>query len=92
MEPSVLSLAKALSCELRVYILQCVGSGGMCVSEIAEHTGTSTGTVCHHLAVLREQGLVVRERQGRRSIYKWGLTRCGFTIETVADAEPGTAG
>jgi DNA-binding transcriptional ArsR family regulator len=65
------------------------------VGEIVEQTEVSQPTVSHHLAVLREAGLVDVREQGKQTFYRLNQKRvsvcCGqiltnFSIETLKAA------
>jgi DNA-binding transcriptional ArsR family regulator len=64
------------------------------VNEIVEQTEVSQPTVSHHLAVLREAGLVEVREQGKQTFYRLNQKRvsvcCGqilanFSIETLKE-------
>ncbi len=54
----------------RQRILQLVWDREVSAGEIASHFQTSFGAVSQHLAILREAGLVVVRRDGRRQYYR----------------------
>ena len=61
------------------------------VSEIVEHVGVAQPTVSHHLAVLRDAGLVSVRHEGKQTFYTLNQDRmvycCGQLMEYFA---PGT--
>lgn len=66
---------KALAEPVRLHILQMLPSTDVCeevynVSELAEELGLAQPTVSHHLAVLRNAGLV-KSRKMCRDVYYW---------------------
>jgi DNA-binding transcriptional ArsR family regulator len=65
----VLELGRALADPKRVEILGLVGRGVGRASELMEETGLSRSTVHHHLAQLREAGLVALEGNARAYEY-----------------------
>ena len=83
--------AKALADDTRQRIMAfcCCQERG--VSEIAEHVGVAQPTVSHHLAVLRDAGLVKVRHEGKQTFYMLNQDRvvscCGKIMEYFA---PGT--
>ena len=68
-EDRLLALGRALADPKRVEILGLVGRGVGQASELVEKTGLSRSTVHHHLAQLREAGLVALEGNARAYTY-----------------------
>jgi DNA-binding transcriptional ArsR family regulator len=68
-EERVLELGRALADPKRVEILGLVGRGVGRASELVQETGLSRSTVHHHLAQLREAGLVALEGNARAYAY-----------------------
>ncbi len=68
-EERLLALGKALADPKRVEILALVGRGVGRAPELVERTGLSRSTVHHHLAQLREVGLVALEGNARAYTY-----------------------
>jgi len=60
---------KALADPNRRAILTVLRPGPHAVGAIAEEVGLSQQTASHHLRVLREAGLVVGSREGRRHLF-----------------------
>ena len=83
--------AKALADDTRQKIMAfcCCQERG--VSEIVEHVGVAQPTVSHHLAVLRDAGLVSIRHEGKQTFYTLNQDRvvscCGKIMEYFA---PGT--
>jgi len=73
--PQLLILARALACPTRLFLLQLLGEDGMHLGQAAEAAGVSPATASHHLGVLVDAGLAIRQRRGRRCKYTWGPTR-----------------
>ena len=68
-EERLLALGKALADPKRVEILRLVGRGVGRAPELVEQTGLSRSTVHHHLAQLREAGLIALEGNARAYTY-----------------------
>lgn len=61
---------RALSEPLRLRIVDCLRAGPMTVGRLCEALDTEIVTVSHHLGILRNAGLVTREKQGRYAVYR----------------------
>ena len=68
-EERLLALGKALADPKRVEILRLVGRGVGRAPELVAQTGLSRSTVHHHLAQLREVGLIALEGNARAYTY-----------------------
>lgn len=55
--------------ETRGRVLRSLLRKDQCVTEIAAILGLEQPTVSHHLAILRQAGLVVPRREGKRTFY-----------------------
>lgn len=53
----------------RLAILDAIGAGTTCVRDLVDATGLSQSNVSHHLAKLRDCGLVGFERRGKENHY-----------------------
>src|SRR4051794_39801115 len=73
--PQLLTLARALACPTRLFLLQLIGEDGMHLGRAAEAAGIAPSTASWHLGQLVTAGLAVRCRTGRRCIYRWGPLR-----------------
>ena len=60
---------KALADPTRRRILELLRAGPLPAGELARQFGTSAATVSHHLAVLRDAGLVSDEKRGKYIYY-----------------------
>ena len=80
--------AKALADETRQKIMKLVCCKGLSVTEIVEKLNVTQPTVSHHLAVLREAGLVTVLEEGKQSFYTLNQERlascCGVLVLNFA--------
>ena len=65
---------RALSDPIRRDILHLLQSGPMAAGDIAARFNVSGATVSHHLAILREAGLVLDEKQGKYIYYELNMS------------------
>ena len=70
--------AKALADETRQKIMQMVCCQWLSVNEIVEQLDVSQPTVSHHLALLRETGLVNVREEGKQTFYSLNQERVAF--------------
>lgn len=87
--------AKALAGETRQKIMALCCCRWLSVTEIVEGTKVSQPTVSHHLAVLREIGLVNVREQGKQTFYSLNQHRivacCGQLMIKFAPEQETTA-
>lgn len=86
---SSITFAKAIADENRQRIMALLCCNWLCVSEVVEQMdGVSQPTVSHHLAVLREAGLVHVRPEGRQMYYSLNQDEvaicCGRLIHAFA--------
>ena len=91
-----LSFAKAMADETRQRVMSLLCCRWLCVGDVVEQIGdVSQPTVSHHLAVLREAGLVDTRREGKQIFYTLNqdavVSCCGrimrvFAPERVSEA------
>jgi ArsR family transcriptional regulator len=85
------SFAKALADPTRQVIMEIICCEWKNVNEIVEAVGVSQPTVSHHLAILKEAGLVKTRPEGKHTFYTLNQSRvascCGRLIQVFA---PGT--
>jgi ArsR family transcriptional regulator len=90
-----LLFAKALADETRQRIMSLCCCGWLSVNEIVEKTRVTQPTVSHHLAVLREAGLVRVREQGKQTFYSLNQDRvvmcCGQLMVKFAPEQAATA-
>ena len=67
--PSSLEFAKALADETRQKIMKLCCCQWLSVGDIVQQLQVTQPTVSHHLAVLREAGLVEVREQGKQTFY-----------------------
>lgn len=78
-----------LSCladSTRAAILRALRNGPACVGELVDGTGHTQSNVSHHLAKLRDCGLVTFERRGKNVLYSIqpAVTRVLDEVATAA--------
>jgi ArsR family transcriptional regulator len=87
----VVEFAKAIADETRQRIMKCCCCKRLTVSELTTAIGVSQPTVSHHLAILRDAGLVLAEREGRETYYTLNCERitvcCGQLMVAFAPDE-----
>lgn len=65
---------QALADPTRRRILELLRAGDMTAGELAEHFDISKPSLSHHLATLRNAGLVTDERHGQNIVYSLNTT------------------
>ena len=65
---------KALSDPTRRAVLELLRNGAQTAGDIGAHFDMTGATVSHHLAVLKEAGLVTDDRQGKYIYYELNLS------------------
>lgn len=80
--------AKAIADQTRQKIMSLCCCSSLSVNEIVEQTNVSQPTVSHHLAILREAGLVDARPDGKQTYYTLNQERvalcCGQIMEIFA--------
>lgn len=76
---------RALADPTRREILGLLRAGPKTSGEIAEHFVSSWPTVSRHLAVLREAGLILSERNGQQIVYELNTTIFQDLVEQVLE-------
>ena len=91
----VVLFAKALADETRQKIMALCCCEWLSVNEIVEKTNVTQPTVSHHLAILREAGLVNARAEGKQTFYTLNQDRvvacCGQLMLKFAPEEEATA-
>lgn len=80
---SLSSLLKIVSEENRLKLLCILKNEEHCICEIMEHVDMSQSLISHHLADLKNTGLVVDEKRGQRVYYQ--LTKLGKKIMSLLE-------
>jgi DNA-binding transcriptional ArsR family regulator len=90
-----LLFAKALADETRQQIMSLCCCKWLSVNEIVDKTNVTQPTVSHHLAVLREAGLVRMDERGKQTFYTLNQDRivlcCGQLMLKFAPEQKATA-
>ena len=86
--------AKAIADETRQKIMKLVCCNSLSVSEIVEKLDVSQPTVSHHLAILRDAGLVTIREEGKQTFYSLNQENiaicCGQLMIKFAPETPTT--
>jgi ArsR family transcriptional regulator len=89
------AFAKALADETRQRIMTACCCRWLAVNEIVDQVGVTQPTVSHHLAILREAGLVESREDGKQTFYTLNQSRlavcCGRLMLKFAPDEQLTA-
>jgi ArsR family transcriptional regulator len=82
------AFAKAIADQTRQEIMRLLCCQWYCVGDLVDRTGVSQPTVSHHLAILREAGLVRARREGKQVFYTLNqdavATCCGVLMQDFA--------
>ena len=76
--PNPVLFAKALADDTRQKIMNLVCCQWLSVNEIVEQLSVTQPTVSHHLAILRESGLVDVREEGKQTFYSLNQERVAF--------------
>lgn len=83
-EKGVLSLLKALGSPVRLDILKCLIPGERCVCTIFEQLELRQNLVSHHLAILRNSGLIISRKEGKWVHYSLNSVRFAELKDFIA--------
>lgn len=72
------AFAKAIADDTRQKIMNLVCCSSLSVNEIVEKLDVSQPTVSHHLAILREAGLVSVREEGKQTFYTLNQERFAY--------------
>jgi len=79
-----ITFAKAIADETRQTIMKHLCCQWLCVSDVVTQLGNvSQPTVSHHLAILREAGLVNTRREGKQVFYSLNQEAVAFCCGTL---------
>jgi ArsR family transcriptional regulator len=82
------AFAKAIADQTRQEIMRLLCCQWYCVGDLVDQTGVSQPTVSHHLAILREAGLVNTRREGKQVFYTLNQDAvancCGVLMQSFA--------
>lgn len=79
------SIFKALGNPVRLKILARTIDDEFCVQDLGEHLDRSQPNISQHLAVLRDRGLVVPKRRGKKVCYRPSDPRIAEMIKLAAE-------
>ena len=77
-------ILKALSHPVRLQILEVLLDEKCCVTDIGNVLSISQSTVSHHLSIMKNKGIVCRQKQGTKTCYK---VNNDFTLEIISFLE-----
>ena len=61
---------KALAHPARLFIIQKLLEKELCVNELTEMVGVEMPTISSHLAILKNAGILISDKRGKRVFYK----------------------
>lgn len=85
---AVVPLFKALADEKRIRIVALISARPLSVEEIASAVDLTPATVSHHLALLREAGLVEAAHEQYYTVYRFRQQPLLDALRTIAEAPP----
>ncbi|MDO5861594.1 MAG: metalloregulator ArsR/SmtB family transcription factor [Thermoplasmata archaeon] len=77
-----IGVLKALADQKRMDIIKALESGRMSTTQLSKAVSASPSLVSHNLTILREQGIVVSERDGKEVIHRIGNP---YALETLME-------
>jgi len=66
---------KALACEWRIRIVEIVGEGEVGQAELVKKIPIDFTTLSRHLKVLKDSGILIERKEGKRKLYSVKDTR-----------------
>jgi len=84
----IIPLFKALADEKRIRIVALISARPLSVEEIASAVDLTPATVSHHLALLREAGLVEAAHEQYYTVYRFRQQPLLDALRTIAEAPP----
>ena len=95
-ESAPVEFAKAIADSTRQQIMKYCCCDWRSVTDIVDHMGVTQPTVSHHLAILRDAGLVDIRHEGKQTFYRLDQKRivncCGVLSQTFAPEARSAAG
>ncbi len=85
---AIVPLFKALADEKRIRIVALISARPLSVEEIASAVDLTPATVSHHLALLREAGLVEAAHEQYYTVYRFRQQPLLDALRTIAEAPP----
>ena len=76
---------KSIAHPLRLKVLCVLGDQEACVQEIVDAVGTSQSNISQHLAILRDNGVLVTRKDANRVFYRVGDHRTLQLIEVMRE-------
>lgn len=76
-------VGRALSCRIRLALLHTLAAGDASVTELVARTGATQPNVSNHLAVLRDAGLVMADRDGRVVRYRLASSQVNTLVTAL---------
>jgi DNA-binding transcriptional ArsR family regulator len=86
-EDAILGMLKALADESRLALLRLLNEGERTVGDLAHQVGLGEPTVSHHLARLRQAGLVTLRMAGNHRFYRVNATGLARFKQLAAEIE-----
>ncbi len=87
----VAAFFKALGHPTRLGIIERIASGECCVSDMEDELDCRQANISQHLAILRDRGLVVPVRKGKRVCYQLTDKRIANMVRQVRSLIEGLA-
>jgi DNA-binding transcriptional ArsR family regulator len=87
------AIGRALSCMVRLAVLQALAEGDASVGELTGRMGVTQPNMSNHLAVLRSAGLVTSHRSGRVVRYRLASPEAAGLVTSLtllANTDPGS--
>lgn len=76
---------KSIAHPLRLKVLCVLGDQEACVQEIVDAVGTSQSNISQHLAILRDNGVLVTRKDANRVFYRVGDHRTLQLVEVMRE-------
>jgi DNA-binding transcriptional ArsR family regulator len=73
------NVLKALAHPTRLFLVEVLSDKAHCVNELTDMIGVDISTVSKHLSILKNEGLVLDEKQGKQVYYSLRM-RCALNF------------